>query len=487
MNIYSVLQDAASRYGDKPAVVQADGTYSYADMRDAAERIAHTLRQIGITSGYKVGLLCPNGAEYISAFYGILAADATVVPVSMELKSAEVVGLCDDMALDAYVHTAHMAPPQGYALEAIDTPIYGGTKKVHVAPARERRTTDEERARLSAIGAANIRFTSGTTSKSKGVILSHASILKRASATGENFGFTGDDSILWMLSMAHHFVATITPLIMQGAKVVVGEAMNPKALGEWVSRHGITRSFGAPLSYKMLINEEQIKAEDLAPIRNIISTATYLPGAISEKFRERFGREIVQAYGLIEVGIPFVNLSEDVAKRGSVGPLGRGYETRIEPLEVEGMAGETVGELLIRGEGLFDGYYEPWRPRDEVLEEGWFRTGDIVRIDADGYYWIVGRNKEIINVGGIKVFPTEIEKLLMSHPEVEEALVYPAEDPRFGEVPHAKVRLAAGAACTARDLLQYTAARMSVFKAPRAIEVVAELPKTSTGKLKRFI
>ena len=146
---------------------------------------------------------------------------------------------------------------------------------------------------------------------------------------------------------------------------------------------------------------------------------------------------------------------------------------------------DETGEILFRAPGMFEGYYRPWRLKGEALDDGWFRTGDLARRDKDGYYWIVGRSKEAINVGGLKVFPSEIEGVLLSHPAVEEVLVFGVPDPLFGEVPHAQVKLVSGLQCTAGDLVEFADQRLSVFKTPRNIEFVAEFSKTATGKLKR--
>ena len=179
------------------------------------------------------------------------------------------------------------------------------------------------------------------------------------------------------------------------------------------------------------------------------------------------------------------NFSQDASKRGSVGEPVPGREVKLAPLEAGSSEGADIGEILVRGPGLFDGYYKPWRLREEVVADGWLRTGDLARRDGDGYFWIIGRIKEVINVGGVKVFPYEVEEVLMSHPAVEEAVVYGVAEPRFGEAPHAKVKLRAGASCTERELLRHVNDKLSVFKSLRGVEFVEEIPKTVTGKPKR--
>jgi acyl-CoA synthetase (AMP-forming)/AMP-acid ligase II len=192
----------------------------------------------------------------------------------------------------------------------------------------------------------------------------------------------------------------------------------------------------------------------------------------------------VQRYGLTETGPVLVNLSEDISKRGSLGTAAPGCKIRLD--NSTDSASADFGEIIVCCPGLFAGYYRPWMAKDSLLKDGWFYTGDLARRDRDGYYWLVGRTKTVINVGAVKVFPDEIEDLLLTHPAIEEAVVFGAFDPRFGEAPHAKVKLASGSNCTQRELLRYANQNLSLFKALRRIEFVDAIPKTVTGKTKRY-
>jgi long-chain acyl-CoA synthetase len=180
-----------------------------------------------------------------------------------------------------------------------------------------------------------------------------------------------------------------------------------------------------------------------------------------------------------------MNISGDPSKRGSVGVPVRA-EAKLLSAGGGLLEGSATGELLVRCAGLCDAYYQPWRSREDVLEDGWLRTGDVARRDGDGYYWIVGRVKEMINVAGMKVFPQDIEEILATHPAVEEAVVFGVPEPRFGEVPHAKVKLHEGAESTKREILSYVNEKVSVFKSLRGVEFVNSIAKTLTGKPQRL-
>jgi long-chain acyl-CoA synthetase len=355
---------------------------------------------------------------------------------------------------------------------------------LYIQRAENRDTSQEEREQLLRLNTASIGATSGTTATAKGIILSHDSLWERARRESEVFSISRDDSILYLLSMTYSMASPIAAALLTGATIVIADGMDLQALPQLVAQYGVTLVYASPLVYRMILNEGEAAIGCLRSVRCLISTGNALPNTTAEEFSAKVGREIVQRYGLNECGPVLANLSNEVSMRGSVGIPAR-VEVELASEDGTLLAGEATGELLVRGLGLFEGYYRPWRLRDEVLEHGWFKTGDLATRDQAGYYWIVGRTKDMINVGGVKVFPLEIEEVLLTHPEVDEALVFGAAEPRFGEVPHAQVKLVAGSDLSAKELLRYVNQRLSVFKSLRLIELVDHLPKTVTGKVRR--
>ena len=266
--------------------------------------------------------------------------------------------------------------------------------------------------------------------------------------------------------------------------MVFEEIHRLESIAQLIRNQRVTHIHATPLFYRMMVGSDAITVDDFRGIENVVSTGAPLPIAVAEAFHDKFACEILQYYALAECGTVFANTTQDIQKRGSSGTLMRGCEAKLVPSSSGASEG---GELLIKSLGLCAGYYRPWRSGEDILEEGWFRTGDVARRDADGYYWIVGRTKDVINVGGVKVFPEEIEQVLLAHSAVDEAVVFSAPDGRFGEVPKAKVRLVRNGACTEKDLIEFSNQKLSVFRRLRSIEIVADLPKTPTGKLKRSI
>lgn len=487
MNLFSILEESAKRWPEDTAIVYGDRSYGYLELHAAAESLALKLRDAGVRAGDKVGLMCPETPEYITAFFAIWRAAGIVVPISHAFKAAEVEDLADEIALDAFCYGARLSSliPGDDSDPRVEASIFSNRSPLCIKWARAHNTPPRERERLIELHAASLRFTSGTTSKAKGLILSHETILQRVGAKREAVPTAKGDSFLYLLPTGRSFPTRLLGCISEGTKIVTASATNLAEIIDYIKRHAVEEVHATPLFYRLMVSEKSITAADLIGVKYFTSGGSSLSNAAAAAFRDRFGREVVQRYSLGECGLIFANFSEDVSKRGAVGKLAPGYDARLASASAHLYGESDVGELLVRGPGMFDAYYRPWRLREEVLEDGWFKTGDLARRDADGYYWIVGRVKDVINVGGVKVFPSEIEEVLLTHPAVEEAVVYGVPEPRFGEVPHAKVKLRSGAVCPQKELLRHVNKRLSVFKSLRSVKLVKEIPKTVTGKVKR--
>ncbi len=486
MNLFSILEESARNWPEGAAVVHDGRSFSYSELHRAAESLALKLRQIGVKVGDKVGVICQNNPEYIAAFFAVLRAGGIVVSISPALKSSEVAALALEIGFDAFCFSTKFASliPAGSGETLTEAPIFEGGIPSCIKLAPTRLTPKSERDQLLKIDAASIGFSSGTTSRAKGVVLSHATILERIELRPRTYSGAKPGCVLWLRPMDPFPYQTFGGCLLQGGKMLLADSLALKPLPRLIREHGVDQIHASPLFFRALM-QEGWNEEALRGVRYFISTGSPLPASISEAFRSRFGGEIGQVYGLTECAAVLINSGEATSKSGSLGKPAPGRQIRLAPSDSGAAAAEEVGEILVRGPGLFDAYYKPWQLRDEALEDGWFKTGDVARRDADGYYWIVGRTKGVINVGGVKVFPYEVEEVLLKHPAVEEAVVFGVTDARFGEVPHGNVKLRAGTQCTERELLRFANERLSVFKALRAVEFVNEIPKTVTGKPKR--
>ncbi|MDX1649480.1 MAG: fatty acid--CoA ligase family protein, partial [Myxococcota bacterium] len=345
-----------------------------------------------------------------------------------------------------------------------------------------------DEAAFRALEPAYLRFTSGTTSARKGVILSHARIAERLEAANAGLRIGAGDRILWLLPMAHHFVVSILLYLRSGATILLPAASLARPTLEIGAREGATVLYASPFHHHLLSKD----ASDLGlpTLRLAISTAEGLRADVAERFRTRFGLPLCQALGIIEVGLPVINLEEAATKPLALGRPLPAYEVWLRdehgaPVQGPGSP-ERTGEICIRGPGLFDAYLEPWTPSARIVEPDGFRTGDQGFFDADGTLHMAGRRKSRINMAGMKFFAEEVEAVLTQHPGVRECRVTAREHPHLGEIPEAEIVAEDPLRPPGRgELVAHCRAALPTYKIPRAFRVVDALPRTVTGKVRR--
>lgn len=475
MNIYELIRQQADKQPNSAAVIEGEDRISYGRLIIAAEQFGEALRQRGVTRLHRVGLLCDDSIDYIIASLGILSLSAVIVPISPEQTQDEIETVVETIDVDFLV--AEPGLRKGGFAEPLRSA--GLVKKQFTIVKRTLR--ERPKAEYYRVNPAFIRFSSGTTGTSKGVVLSHEAIIERTDAADRGLRITSDDVILWVLSMSFHFVVTILLFLRRGATIVLCGHQYPKSLIEGIKVHKGTFIYASPFYYSLLSRTEALPPDSLQHIRLAVSTTMKLPENIAEEFHRKFGFELTEAYGIIEVGLPFIRLSGGADKRGSVGRPLPDYEIKLDKADAEG-----VGEIRIRGKGMLDAYYTPWQGRDDILTDGWFKTGDIGKIDGDGFLFIVGRDKDVINFVGMKVFAQEVEAVLNQHPNVKESLVYGAPHREYGQLPVAKVVLnEQNGGGDVNELRRFCYQRLAQYKVPKDFEFVDQLPRTASGKIKR--
>jgi long-chain acyl-CoA synthetase len=339
-----------------------------------------------------------------------------------------------------------------------------------------------------ALEPAYLRFTSGTTSARKGVILGHATILARLAAANRGLRIGPADRILWLLPMAHHFVVSILLYLRSGATILLPRSSLARDVLALAGRERATVLYASPYHYQLLAKDTS--ALGLPDVRLAVSTAEGLRAPIADAFRARFGHPLAQALGIIEVGLAVVNLAHAERKPLALGrPLPdydvwlRGEDGR--PAERADSPART-GEICIRGPGLFDAYLDPWTRAEEALRPDGFRTGDQGYFDPEGDLFLVGRRANRINLLGMKFFGEEVEAVLDAHPGVARSRVIALEHAHLGEIPVAELVPHDPAHPPGRrELLEHCRAWLPAYQIPREFRIVADLPRTETGKLGR--
>jgi long-chain acyl-CoA synthetase len=469
------------------ALVQKERSLTYEELFSRCDAIAATLRSClipepGCVDRLRVGVHYPSCLDYVPLALATLAAGGCFVPIPDELAEEEKRELMQRTALDAVVvieNAAAWVPAEAQRVGEFEV---GGQKVLIFRRAQPEAAFPT--AEFEALNPAFIRFSSGTTGKSKGVLLSHESLLQRITSANEGLQIGSGDRVLWVLPMAHHFAVSIVLYLYHGATTIIEETH----LGEDLLRAGAeqkaTVMYGSPVHYRQLVEAPYVA--QWTTLRLAVATAAALDAATAQKFHTRFGFVLVQGLGIIELGLPVLNLAGAQTAPEALGLPLPAYQALLKDDAGQEPAQGEPGEICLRGPGMFDAYLDPWLPCAQVVDaDGWFATGDLGRRDEAGRIYICGRKKTLINVGGMKVFPEEVEAVLDSHPKVQRALVEARLHPLYGEVPVARYIASPEGAPTTMEIRNHCRAKLAGYKIPLMFSVVTELPLTASGKLKR--
>ncbi len=482
-NLATNLEQTARRHPDKPAVKQDHDVLTYAELDDRTARVAGWLRQRGVRPGDRVGVMLPNVAAFPVLYYGVLRAGAAVVPMNPMLKEREVKHYLGDSGarlVFAWQTAAKDAAGGAAAVGAEAIPV-GDTTLVEAAawpssPEVADRADDDT---------AVVLYTSGTTGTPKGAELTHANMRTNASVTVSTLlHLTPDDVIMGCLPLFHSFgqTCTLNTAIAVGASVTLVPRFDPVTALEVIERDGVTVFEGVPTMYTAMLHAGAGVA-DTSTLRLCVSGGAALPVEVLKGFNATFGAEIIEGYGLSETSpVASFNRTGD-SRPGSIGYPIDGVEMRVVDVQGNDVPAGEVGEIAIRGHNVMKAYWNRPEATAEAIRDGWFFTGDMARKDADGFYYIVDRKKDLIIRGGYNVYPREIEEVLYEHPAVREAAVIALPHPTLGEEIGAAVVLKDGDQATPEQLRDFVKERLAAYKYPRHVWLVDALPKGPTGKI----
>ena len=478
MNVAQLLERAALYHADRAALVAGDRRWTYRELDADVSTLAGGFAGLGLKPGERLGLHLPNCPEFALVYYA--AQKCGLVPLSLNVtyKADEIEYIVGDARPAAVITADPVAanlpsrdrmPTVGHLLNVNDLVSLRGTP---------RRALDLDREQTAAI-----LYTSATTGRPKGVMLTHGNVVSNAYATVHHLRMTSDDRGLCALPMFHCFGqnAIMNSLVTAGGTMVMHERFVPDAFVDAIAAHRITILYAVPTMYILLLAME--RPLDFSSVRLYFSAAAILPTDVERRWHERFGRWIQQGYGLTETS-PFASYNHDVVfKPGAVGTPIENVEMKIVDPEDREVADGERGEIVIKGPNVMKGYFGNDAATAEAVRDGWFHSGDIGYRDADGYFFIVDRVKDMINVSGFKVFPREVEEVLFRHAAVKEAAVVGIPDAVRGEAVKAYVVLSEGARVGVEELQALCRAAIADYKVPGRIEFVPALPKNPTGKI----
>ncbi len=498
-SLVEMLEAVSLRYPRRIALVFGARLITYQKLYEQTRRLAFSLGRLGVEPQDKVALWLPNCPEFVFSFFAILSLRAVVVPINSMFKREEAKFILEDSRAKLLICSVDKVEAAENLLGRLDT-----LKYVVSLPAPQRRseaildfralvkeaagdnffTLDIPRQAL-----AQILYTSGTTGKPKGACLSHANLLSNLQDCATVIKLSKRDCAICVLPLFHSFASTVCMLlpIFKGARVVIMRSVRPfKRIIRTLFKHRVTIFVGVPSFYSILAEAHFSKLQLflnrwLNPVRLCISGASALSYEVWKRFEKKFRRPLLQGYGLTEAS-PVVSLNPLKGKKpDSVGLALPSVKVKVVDKEGKELAADEVGELLVKGPNVMMGYYHLEEETKKTLKDNWLYTGDLARIDRDGFIFIMGRIKEMINVRGLNVYPKEIEEFLYKHPAVKEAAVVGVEHPHRQEAPVAFV--VKKREVEARELINYLRQNLASYKVPLRVFFKEELPKNPTGKI----
>jgi long-chain acyl-CoA synthetase len=498
LNLATLVHESARSDGDKPALLHDSGRVTYRELDDLSDRVAVGLREAGVGRGDRVAVQLPTIPEFVVAYLGILKNGSVMVPLSFLLKAGELEYHLADSGASALITWSRVAAEAGRGAAA------AGVDRIYTVGPGAAVGRPFEQLLASVVpgpgplvqtdpgDTAVIIYTSGTTGRPKGAELTHFQMYMNADTPARIFGILPDDVVLIVLPLFHVFglESQVNCCLRFAATMSLLPRFDPVRTFEVIQRDRVTIFEGVQTMYADLLNHPDAGRFDLRSLRVGISGGASMPPDVLDGFERKFGIVILEGYGMTETASTITsNLSAEDRKIYSVGKPIYGVDVAVWDDQYRPLppgAGH-VGEIVVRGFNTMRGYHN--RPQDtaEAFRDEWFLTGDLGYLDEDGCLFLVDRKKDLINRGGEKVYPREVEDVLYSHPAVAAAAVLGVPHERLGEEIKAYLALKPGALATEEELIAFARERMAPHKYPRSIELRPSLPKLATGKIDKKV
>ena len=469
---------------DRLALIYGDRSTTYATLHDRVSRLASQLLSAGAGAGDRVAYLGPNHPAFVETMFATYAIGGIFVPLNFRLTAPEIDYQLRDSGAKLLVYgpecaatvSACAASPATVPLDAYEKFLGDGKPAAHDVPV----TLDDP---------ACILYTSGTTGRPKGAVLTHGNLVWNTCNVLVCVDVAGDTVTLTSAPLFH--VAALNqcllPTFLKGGCSVIMPAWDVDQCFDLIERHRVTWMFGVTTMFAGLSRSPRFAGADLSSVRNMMVGGAAVPSALIRAYQER-GLTFCQGYGMTETapGATFLEARESVANLGSAGVPVMFADVRcVRPDLTDAPVGEP-GEVQVRGPNVSPGYWrDPRATAQAFTEDGWIRTGDIAVVDEGGHYRIVDRLKDMFVSGGENVYPAEVEAAIFEHPSVVEAAVVGVPDEKWGEVGRAFVVLAPGTGLTLADLGEFLAERLARYKIPKYLDIVADLPRTGSNKVRK--
>lgn len=489
-----VLRNAAKRFENKTALVTASRRLSYRDLNDASDSVAASLQARGVRPGQVVSLYGRNGWEWVAAYHGALKAGAVVNPVNVMLTTEELAFVLEDCAAAAVFtgaeHAASVAElgrdvPSLQTIVSLDGPAAGVTNFSDMLGGGQPTPVD-----IDPDGPASICYTSGTTGHPKGAVQSHRAVLLNSALTATMHGRGEGDVVVTALPVAHVYGNVVVHgTFIAGGTVVLLDRFDAAAALRAIGEHRATLFDGVPAMYAMMLAHPELETADLSSLTRCTVGGQTIALPTIERWQARSGAPLIEVWGMTEIaGLGITHSVHAPQLPGSIGVAMPGIEVRVACTDDPNrdVSRGDRGELMVRGPVVMLGYHgNPEATAETIEPDGWLHTGDIATMDESGHVFVVDRCKDLIITGGYNVYPAEIERVLSEHPAVAMVAVGPVPDPVRGEVACAYVIPMDGAELETEELIAFARQKLAAYKRPRLLQIVGDLPRTSSGKIMR--
>jgi long-chain acyl-CoA synthetase len=500
MNIREELKKTAERLPDKNGIIYGERKITFRELEERAFKFASALEKSGVGKGDKILTYLPNIPEFVEIYLGALSAGVICVPIDFRIIGDELKHIVSDSDASVIVTTVDMAKP---IKAAGDLPAHV-KKLVIIGQGDKSPDTDytdfvnsgdaaEPTVPLSDEDEALFLYTSGSTGKPKGVILQYRHLdLFPESLHAIIPEYCTQDTVMACILPMSHITGPIlvNTQLKYGNALVIFESWRPDTVWKAVEREKVNLFNSVPPISQMLLADPKLEKYDLSSLKYISMMGMSVPKALMEEYRRRIPHlKVIQGYGLTETSplLTLVPLAHADEKLGSVGKVVPGVEIKIVDENGSAVAPDTPGEIIARGPQIMKGYYKQPGETAKVIKDGWFWTGDLGRLDADGFVYHLGRSKEIIITGGINVFPAEVENVLVAHQSIMDAAVVGIPDEKRGEILSAFVVKRPGSDITEHDIVKYCREKMADYKVPKVVRFIEALPMVGPGKVNKKI
>jgi long-chain acyl-CoA synthetase len=487
MNIAQNIEHSRQRDPHKTALIFEETAYTYQELDQMVNRLANGLQKLSVRSGDRVALFLPNIPAFVISYLATQKIGAIAVSVNSMLKENEVRFILEDCGAVVLITTETMlADVPLSALPALQIIVAEGEAGSYISWSDLLITSSSTVVAVSVDEntPAALVYSSGTTGFPKGVTLSHGNVVSNIQAKNNHCGMKPEDKAILFVPLFHCFGqnAVMNSIFEAGGTVVLHRSFNFEAVLASIDQEQITMFFAVPTIYILLL--QRASKADFTSVRYFFSAAATLPEEIARRWHEQFGKVINVGYGLTET-TPFASYNHTSHyKFGSIGtPIERVSMKIVSVDNGRELSTGQLGEIVIRGPNVMLGYWNQPDATARAIRDGWLHTGDIGKMDDDGYFYIMDRVKDMINVAGMKVYPIEVENVIYQHPSVAEVAVYGVPDPITEEQVMASIVLKGGQTPSKGEILAMCRKQLANFKVPVSVKFVTSLPKNSTGKI----